>query len=562
MKCCRMSCLLASGVGALVMLCQYVLLADYTSYRLSTGQAPSRFTALVRKTSTSLQQETAHKPNTNDLPDASRSQSADNTIDFNSGTSSSSNRESSQSNESMEDDSRVVGSMKKDSKRVVTTKTDSRKPKISEPKSATPPSPTKSKSPETNRRNPKPKGLSDKQLLCLNIRRGVDAVRYPPDEQATPLDLRASLGDLPRVKAIQSSFPEQDLAAILDRRLQLINRTSPEVLAPRPRTCADERSLSNSCDQGRGCLQKQLPADALTRISQLTGRANLRLQAGHVGQLQKLADQVRGTYDIIFLSAASDNHYVEAQALLHSLHTKVFPHFSDFAFLFYDLGLSPQKRKTFQKYCRCQILDYDRSWFPEFASDLEKFAWKPFLIKAHAHQARVVVWMDASIRFFDNPAGLKTLLTEEIEKFGVMVGHSVPDNCFSTCRATYHKFGDEPCAYLGLPIFQASVLVFRNDPFVQRAVLEPWAACAFDESCIAPVAVECARWCGPAVENYLAYRDGRGGFKYGLCHHFDQSVISLILHKLYLEFSPELRIVRQQTAVICRGDEYEYFSTL
>ncbi|KAK3774653.1 hypothetical protein RRG08_035081 [Elysia crispata] len=389
-------------------------------------------------------------------------------------------------------------------------------------------------------------------------------MRYS-SEQAPPLDQDKYLSSLPRIEILKSSFTVKTLAEILEKRLEIISASAEKMHYRRiswHRTCYDRVTLANSCDKARGCLQKQLPQDATTKIRQLIDRSNVRLQPSQVKRLQKMADKVDDTYDIIFISAASSNHYFESQALLQSLHTKVFPFFKNFAFLVYDLGFTSEQRATFQRFCRCKVLDYDSSVFPKFASELKKFAWKPYLIKAHAHQARVLVWMDASIRFYYNPIGLRRLFTEDVLKFGVMAGYSVPDSCFTTCRSTYHSFGDEPCAYLGLPIFQASILIFHNDPLVQRVILEPWAACAFDENCIAPPEANYTIGCAAALKNYYSYRDSKDAFRYGLCHHYDQAVISLILHKLYLEYSPLLRIGKNNTIIICRGDTYDYFSTL
>ena len=134
-----------------------------------------------------------------------------------------------------------------------------------------------------------------------------------------------------------------------------------------------------------------------------------------------------------------------------------------------------------------------------------------------------------------------------------MVGCSVTYSCFSTCcltcRATYHQFGDEPCVYLGLSSFQGSFLIFHNDPFDPRVFSEPWTACACDENCMAPPAQDnYIRSCQKARHSYPTCRERN--LKYGLCHHFDQADIAIILSKLYLQYSPLFRITKQKTVFI------------
>ena len=408
------------------------------------------------------------------------------------------------------------------------------------------------------------KNKTSRVELCRNIR--TSSTIKSTDQQEFQEGKSTDLKKFPRVNVLKSSFAITALTEILNKRLQMLNISAEAKqysLKPWHKTCYNRFTLANSCDKEHGCLQKQLPQDTATRIRQLVNRSHINLNSYQYKLFQEMADAVNNTYDLIFLSAASNNHYLESQALLQNLHTNVFPFLKNFTFLFYDLGLTSEQRATFQRFCRCKVLDYDRSKFPEFAKDLKKFAWKPYLVKAHIHQARVLIWMDTSIRFLQNPSDLRKLFTEQIQKLGVMVGYSVkPDSCFTTCRSTYHRFGDEPCAYLGLPIFQASVLIFNNDPFVQRAIVEPWAACAFDETCIAPPEPECTVGCAAALKTFYSYQESRGYITYGQCHRFDQAVITLILHKLYLQYSPLLRVEKNKIILICRKDSYDYTSTL
>ncbi|KAI8798718.1 hypothetical protein BgiBS90_001021 [Biomphalaria glabrata] len=56
---------------------------------------------------------------------------------------------------------------------------------------------------------------------------------------------------------------------------------------------------------------------------------------------------------------------------------------------------------------------------------------------------------------------------------------------------------EDPCTFTSYPELEATSLLHKNDPLVIKTVLEPWARCALEESCICPVepktAIKCKR---------------------------------------------------------------------
>ncbi|CAG5116265.1 unnamed protein product, partial [Candidula unifasciata] len=256
--------------------------------------------------------------------------------------------------------------------------------------------------------------------------------------------------------------------------------------------------------------------------------------------------------DVIILSAASSNHYDEMQALLHSLHSMVFPELSktdNFSLVLWDIGLTSDERKKMEKCCRCQVISFPFEKFPIRVKDLHTFMWKPLIIRITQLRARkYVVWQDASIRYvrfpgplFERAMHLGVQLVRDFGMTATTVHYTLPE--------TFAYFGQNVCSFSPYPEIAATFGVYKHDPFVLTAVTNPWARCAFEEKCMSP------RDTIPSLECH-----------YGPCHRFDQSALTIITATLY--GSKMYRIVRPATDlpqyIIFRRDnkKADYFHSI
>ncbi|XP_041377240.1 uncharacterized protein LOC121389657 isoform X2 [Gigantopelta aegis] len=62
-------------------------------------------------------------------------------------------------------------------------------------------------------------------------------------------------------------------------------------------------------------------------------------------RLSEAMGPYRSASEVIFVTAASSNHFKESQALMKNLHQTVFPHLKNYTFYFYDLGLTSKQRQ-------------------------------------------------------------------------------------------------------------------------------------------------------------------------------------------------------------------------
>ena len=360
---------------------------------------------------------------------------------------------------------------------------------------------------------------------------------------------------LKRDVPLWGKIDEQDLLRIFDGKLKNITGRK-HVQAE---TCFNKRTVSNSCNKD-GCLQMKLPERPSDRIAQLIHRPGLTLTDSQHEVISEMASKVTETYDIILLTTASSNHFFESQALLQNLHTKVFPTLKNFALLFYDLGLTSKERKEMERFCRCTVLTFPFDKLPKHVRTLKCYAWKPLMIKAHIRQANVVLWLDASIRFNGDGSQIHSMI-KRVRERGVQIGRSAADTTFRTFRSMYHYFGDEPCIYLGMGQAQATIGGYHSEPFIERIVLEPWVACGLNRDCMCPDTDRSAG-CAESKKMVANMEEHNGPIIYGLCHRFDQSAITLILHKLYQVHYRWVMMRVKEYVEILRDNQVKYFERL
>ncbi|CAG5116263.1 unnamed protein product, partial [Candidula unifasciata] len=254
--------------------------------------------------------------------------------------------------------------------------------------------------------------------------------------------------------------------------------------------------------------------------------------------------------DVILLTAVSSNHYDEMQAMLHSLHSVVFPELmktENFSLVLWDIGLTSDQRQKTEKCCRCQVVSFPFEKFPKRMRDLRCYMWKPLVIRMTQLRARkYAVWQDASIRYirFPGPVFEKGRL-HGLQLMRQKAGVSTPHR---TLPETFAYLGQKACSFYQYPEIASGFGVYKHNAFVLTAVTNPWARCGFEEECMCPK---------PSMASYRCV--------YGPCHRFDQSALTIITATLYssemyriLLFETDLR----QFFWVGRNDkEMNYFNS-
>ncbi|RUS84798.1 hypothetical protein EGW08_007413, partial [Elysia chlorotica] len=202
------------------------------------------------------------------------------------------------------------------------------------------------------------KDSQDKWKSEAALKRGRDEA--PPAVERTT---RGFKRDVPLWGKVQ----DQDLLDIFDRKLKNISGKPLNMGA----ACSTRHTRSNSCRKD-GCLRLKLPESPRDRLAQLIHNPRLTLSDSQHAVVAEMASKVTQTYDVILLTTASSNHFLESQALLQNLHRYVFPALENFALLFYDLGLTARERREMERFCRCTVLTFPFDKLPDQRSPLNR----------------------------------------------------------------------------------------------------------------------------------------------------------------------------------------------
>ncbi|GFN88573.1 hypothetical protein PoB_001507900 [Plakobranchus ocellatus] len=355
-----------------------------------------------------------------------------------------------------------------------------------------------------------------------------------------------------RNQTLNIDVSDEEIDKLTSLLREKLERLPASGSAPLSRTCNNTDVIGNSCTP-QGCLQLELPHKIRRRIEQIVKPADLRVGEDIKVIISNMAAQIPGPNDVIIVTGASSNHYLESQALLDNLHNHLLPHLKNFTFLYYDLGLDPLQRQHMASICKCVLLDFPFHLLPDLVSLLKCYTWKPLVVSAAIQRAELVFWVDASIRFRPDPAHALSLLTRARHR-GLQMGMSVHTTIpHTTLPSMFHFFGDEACAYVPYHQCLSGVVIYRNEKLVKRAVLEPWVACAINDQCMCPFG---------EVDLYqarISCHESKGEHYYGVCHRFDQSALSILVSKLYQEKTEHI-MLRDITEYIDikRGDAHPY----
>ncbi|XP_055893317.1 uncharacterized protein LOC106056782 isoform X2 [Biomphalaria glabrata] len=224
--------------------------------------------------------------------------------------------------------------------------------------------------------------------------------------------------------------------------------------------------------------------------------------------------------DVIILSASSENHYDEMQAMFQNLHTVVYPNMANFTMVLFDIGLTKEQRSTTERNCKCHVVTFPVHLFKAYMKNNFCYAWKPLIVLASIVKARkYLVYQDASVRWLND----FYITFDRTNKYGHQMfryRNSIRST-LNTYPQMFQFMDEDPCTFTPYPEFHATSMLHKNDQLVIKTVLEPWARCALEETCMCPVepskSIVCKR------DSFIQHR----------CHRFDQSAITLIMGKMY-----------------------------
>ncbi|XP_046583907.1 uncharacterized protein LOC124291052 isoform X2 [Haliotis rubra] len=279
--------------------------------------------------------------------------------------------------------------------------------------------------------------------------------------------------------------------------------------------CVEEKHPGNACVESSCPRPKPTtPEDNLRSV--LSTMSDLNHQ--HLSLILGLFPDPPSGKRVMFVTAASSNHFHESQGLMKNLHQNVFPYISNYTFVYYDLGLWSWQRKQLEKHCRCEVRKFPQKYMPSRLQDLSCFTWKPIIIQANLPKTEILVWVDSCVRFWNKTA---PYLLNDVERRGIITFGSNYSVGQHTMKETVAYMKEDTCSLA--PVFedQGGFLLFHNEQWIREAIVKPWVACAMSSNCMCPRHSRHMNRCNVNVRMY------------NKCHRYDQSAINIILHKLF-----------------------------
>uniref|UniRef100_A0A2C9KWM5 Uncharacterized protein n=1 Tax=Biomphalaria glabrata TaxID=6526 RepID=A0A2C9KWM5_BIOGL len=273
------------------------------------------------------------------------------------------------------------------------------------------------------------------------------------------------------------------LTQLLQERLKEVSSAEKTGHSP---VCETNASIGDSC-LTTGCYRLKMPTALRDRIEQIVSPEYMRLSLPSKKLLEMMAANVSGSFNVTIISALSSNHFMEAQGLIYKI-------------------------------------------FPRFVSLLHCYTWKALIVNAHITKTNVLIWADTSVRFLQDPQSIRNIFSQ-VKTRRIQLGKGKKIVAHNTLASMFHYFQDEPCMYLKYNEAMSGMIVVNNDLLVRQAILEPWAACALNGSCMCPT----ERSDLHHIVKASTCRTRKSLYQYGVCHRFDQSAISILIAKLYQE---------------------------
>jgi hypothetical protein len=268
----------------------------------------------------------------------------------------------------------------------------------------------------------------------------------------------------------------------------------------------------------------------------------LKLDADGIRNLT--ANNSNSSYPVI-ATAASSNHFHEIQGLIRDYHTNLLPLYPDMKLILYDLGLSTKHIKQMNKHCKCEVRRFPFHMFPDHIRMINGYGWKPLIIQLLLREFDFVMWTDASVRFNGNPLDK---LFKGANKIGVQAIPGWGSIAVRTNSRTFSVLTEQPCLF-DYPEFEATWMAFKRSEFTLTAVMRPWVSCALQYGCM-----DFKR-----SKNFLRCPRSRQKQKFGSCHRFDQSVMGIILTRLFNHKSHLCQFIVNGIGDIKRGEYVRYF---
>lgn len=152
--------------------------------------------------------------------------------------------------------------------------------------------------------------------------------------------------------------------------------------------------------------------------------------------------------------------------------------------------------------------------------------------------------MDASVRFLSS--NLEPIF-REVKRYGVLASQGYAPIAERTHPKTFSVLGEEACTFRNTNEWEATFILVSANKFVSEYFMKPWVFCALTFGCMVP------------TEDSETYRNCKSKERvYFDCHRFDQSILSILLARLYSE-NTQAHVMKHEFYSFCKSVDETWF---
>ncbi|XP_052761283.1 uncharacterized protein LOC128203782 isoform X2 [Mya arenaria] len=250
----------------------------------------------------------------------------------------------------------------------------------------------------------------------------------------------------------------------------------------------------------------------------------------------------------VIVTAASRDFFDISQGLIQSIYVHLVPKYEDVKLIYYDMGLTELQRNILLKHCNiCSLVTFQFQNYPPHVRNLKTYTWKPLIVKELLQNFSWVWWADTSARFLSNDldVALNYSIRHSILFFTYGESLSIAQH---TDTRTMKYLDEDYCKFRYFGEVEASFVLFHLDD-VTKFVVTTWSSCALVKECMCP----------PNANLACSSKNSTDG----QCHRYDQSVLSIILRRLFHKQN-NYPLVEQPIRIhtLKRGNTVKFFPTM
>ena len=151
--------------------------------------------------------------------------------------------------------------------------------------------------------------------------------------------------------------------------------------------------------------------------------------------------------------------------------------------------------------------------------------------------------MDSSIRFKTEELDW---VFKQAQRLGILAPGGFAPTAARTMKTTFDILQEPPCLYRAINEFEATFIIIYATDFVMQYFMLSWVSCALTNDCLVPK-ISPEKYINCVHNEY--YHD---------CHRFDQSILSILMTRLFHD-DLKSHVMVHTFFQICKGGvEYPY----